>query len=153
MRPSRAPGRAFCRAPLLLRSGTFTMISAEVHEKGNGASSGATIACFDPATRAPLGSVPVASKEAVRAAVARAREAQRRFRVTSFAERRRVLQRLLDRVLDDAERLVELVCRDCGKTRENALMGEIWPVCEKLRYTIANGERHLSPERVSSGML
>ena len=32
-------------------------------------------------------------------------------------------------------------------------MGEIWPVCEKLRWTIASGERHLRPESVSSGLL
>jgi acyl-CoA reductase-like NAD-dependent aldehyde dehydrogenase len=33
------------------------------------------------------------------------------------------------------------------------MMGEIWPVAEKLRWTIANGERHLVPERVPSGLL
>ncbi len=43
--------------------------------------------------------------------------------------------------------------QDCGKTRENALLGEIWPVCEKLRWTIKNGEKHLVPERVSAGMM
>jgi acyl-CoA reductase-like NAD-dependent aldehyde dehydrogenase len=31
-------------------------------------------------------------------------------------------------------------------------MGEIWPVCEKLRWTIAHGERYLVPERVSAGL-
>ena len=44
-----------------------------------------------------------------------------------------------------------MICRDAGKTRENALLGEIWPICEKLRHTIATGERDLAPERVSSG--
>jgi acyl-CoA reductase-like NAD-dependent aldehyde dehydrogenase len=89
----------------------------------------------------------------VHKAVARARHAQKSWRNTSFEERRRVLGRLLDRVLDDDERLVELVSRDCGKTRENALMGEIWPVAEKLRWTIAEGAKHLAPEKVSSGLL
>jgi acyl-CoA reductase-like NAD-dependent aldehyde dehydrogenase len=111
------------------------------------------IPCFDPATREPLGTVRVDSPSDVKRKVARAREAQRSWRKTTFAQRRRVLGRVLDRVLDDTERLVDLVCRDCGKTRENALMGEVWTVCEKLRWTIANGEKHLSPETVSSGVL
>lgn len=111
------------------------------------------IHCFDPATRESLGTVPVTSPEDVRRAVMRARDAQKAWRRTSFAQRRRVLARVLDRVLDEDERLVDLVARDCGKTRENALMGEIWPVCEKLRWMLNNGEKHLRAETVSSGML
>ncbi|HXV37914.1 MAG TPA: aldehyde dehydrogenase family protein, partial [Myxococcota bacterium] len=42
---------------------------------------------------------------------------------------------------------------DSGKTRENAMLGGIWPVCEKLRWTIRHGAKHLRPERVSSGLL
>lgn len=111
------------------------------------------IHCIDPATRESLGTVAVTTPAEVKRAVERARTAQRAWRETSFAQRRRVLERLLDRVLDEDARLVDLVSRDCGKTRENALMGEIWPVCEKLRWMLANGERHLRPESVSPGML
>ncbi len=112
-----------------------------------------TIVCSDPATGEMLGAVAVTTPDEVRAAVARARGAQRDWRKTSFAQRRRVLARVLDRLLDEDERLIDLVVRDCGKTRENALMGEIWPVCEKLRWTIAQGEKHLRSESVSPGML
>ena len=112
-----------------------------------------TIPCIDPATRRALGEVVISTPAEVRAAVERARNAQRSWRNTTFAQRRQVLQRVLDRLLDDDERLIELVVRDCGKTRENALMGEIWPVCEKLRWTISEGASHLKSERVSSGML
>ncbi len=111
------------------------------------------IPCSDPATRESLGDVAVTPPAEVRKKVARAREGQRAWKHTSFAERRAVLGRLLDRILDDEERLVQLVCRDSGKTRENALMGEIWPICEKLRWTIANVEKHLGPETVSAGVL
>lgn len=137
--------------------------NAKTRSQGESASAGSSlgaqeetarteIRCVDPATRALLGSVKVDSPQTVQRAVARARRAQRRWRNTSFEQRRRVLARLLDFVLDDDERLVELVVRDCGKTRENALMGEIWTVCEKLRWTIANAERHLGAEKVSAGM-
>lgn len=111
------------------------------------------IPCVDPATRQPLGTVRVTGAVEVRQAVERARRAQQSWRDTTFEARRRVLARLLERVLEDDERLVELTVRDCGKTRENALMGEIWPVCEKLRWTIAHGERHLVAEPVSPGIM
>jgi acyl-CoA reductase-like NAD-dependent aldehyde dehydrogenase len=111
------------------------------------------IDCVSPATRERLGEIPVDNPEQVRAAVERARVAQQSWKKTSFAERRAVLAGIADRCLADADELCRLVSRDCGKTRENALMGEVWPVCEKLRWTIAHGEKHLRPEKVSSGIL
>lgn len=110
------------------------------------------IECVEPATLERLGTVPVDGPEAVRQAVAQAREAQASWANSSFAERRKLLKHILAHVLDHADELSQIVVRDSGKTRENAMMGEIWPVCEKLRWTIANGEKHLKPERMSSGL-
>ncbi|HEY2749509.1 MAG TPA: aldehyde dehydrogenase family protein [Polyangia bacterium] len=111
------------------------------------------IVCVDPATRAPLGSVRVDSPAEVDAAVARAKAAQKSWGTTSFAERRRVLGALLAYTVEHKEEICAEVQRGSGKTRENALLGEIWPACEKLRWTIGNGEKHLRPEKVSSGLL
>jgi acyl-CoA reductase-like NAD-dependent aldehyde dehydrogenase len=112
-----------------------------------------TIDCVDPAGRRPLGQVKVDSPEAVARALERARAAQRTWGRTSLATRRQVLQRLLEFILEHANEICNAVVADTGKTRENAMLGEIWPVCEKLRWTIRNGERHLRPERVSSGLM
>ena len=111
------------------------------------------IPCADPATREPLGEVRIDSPEDVDAAVVRARVAQRAWRRTSFGERREVLRRLLAYTVEQKDEFCSAVQRDSGKTRENALMGEIWPSCEKFRWMIKNGEKHLRPERVSSGLL
>ncbi len=111
------------------------------------------IPCVDPATREKLGEVRIDSPEDVAAAVARARVAQREWRETSFAERREVLRRLLAYTVDHKDEICLTVQRDSGKTRENALLGEIWPTCEKFRWMIKHGEKHLRPERVSSGLL
>lgn len=110
------------------------------------------IECREPATHAPLGTVTVDGAEQVREAVERARHAQVRWGQSSFDERRELLRRIMAHVLDHADELCDLVVRDAGKTRENAMLGEIWPVCEKMRWTIANGEKHLLPERMSSGL-
>ena len=126
------------------------MLAAAVDTSKNSAPR--SIPCFDPATGESLGEVPIDDPASVRAAVARAREAQRAWRESSFAARRRVLARMQAHLLDHADELVDHVVRDSGKTRENAMLGEIWPVAEKLRWTMKKGEKHLRPERVSSGL-
>ncbi len=111
------------------------------------------IDCVDPATGEKLGSLRVDSPADVDAAVARGRAAQPAWAKTSFAERRRVLKAILDYTVNSKDEICAEVQRASGKTRENALLGEIWPVCEKLRWTIKNGEKHLKPEKVSSGLM
>ena len=110
------------------------------------------IECFEPATRRKLGEVAVTRPEEVKQVVLKARRAQQQFRSTSFAERRELLGAILDHVLEHADELCDFIVRDAGKTRENAMLGEIWPVCEKLRHTMQSGEEALLPETVSSGM-
>jgi acyl-CoA reductase-like NAD-dependent aldehyde dehydrogenase len=129
-------------------------------ENGKGAAAkrpaaarGESVPCHDPATLAPLGEVPVTPAAEVRQVVARARAAQQSWGRTTFAERRRVLGRVLEHLLDHADELCRLIARDAGKTLDNAVLGEVWPICEKLRHTIATGERDLAPEKVSPGLL
>jgi acyl-CoA reductase-like NAD-dependent aldehyde dehydrogenase len=109
------------------------------------------IECYEPATRKVLGEVEITPPEALPAVIARARKAQERWVKASFAERKRVLGGILDHVLKHADELCDVVARDSGKTRHNAMLGEVWPVVEKARWTIANGEKYLTPERVGSG--
>lgn len=116
-------------------------------------SSAAVIHCINPATGATLGEMPVASPEQVRAAVERGRAAQQAWGSSSFAQRRAVLRHLSDLILSRADEIVAAVVEDSGKTPENALLGEVMPVLNKIRWMIRNGERHLRPEKVSSGLL
>ncbi len=111
------------------------------------------IACQDPATLESLGSVAVMGEEEVRAVVVRARKLQPDWGRTSFAERRAVLREVLDEVVANQEDICRLAVRDSGKTMVDAALGEIFPVCEKLRYVIANGEKDLRPEPRASGFL
>ncbi|MCZ6805697.1 MAG: aldehyde dehydrogenase family protein, partial [Deltaproteobacteria bacterium] len=111
------------------------------------------IPCVDPATKEPLGEIRVDTPADVDAAVARAKVAQRDWRKTSFEERRELLRGLLTYTVDNKDEICLTIQRDSGKTRENALIGEIWTTCEKFRWMINDGEKHLRPERVSSGLL
>lgn len=111
-----------------------------------------SIPCHNPGTRELLGRIPVDDARAVRLVVERARRAQWTYRKSTHADRLRLLQALLDFVLDESEWICAQIIADSGKTRENALMGEIWTVCEKLRWTLAHGPKHLQTERVSAGL-
>jgi acyl-CoA reductase-like NAD-dependent aldehyde dehydrogenase len=110
------------------------------------------IECYEPATLKPLGFVPVTAPESLPELVARARKAQQSWAKTPFSERKKVLGLILDYVLLHADELVDVVARDAGKTRHNAMLGEVWPVVEKARWTIKHGERYLAPETVSAGL-
>jgi acyl-CoA reductase-like NAD-dependent aldehyde dehydrogenase len=114
---------------------------------------GRTIVCRNPASGELLGEVPALDASEVSVRLQRARRAQQEWQKTSFAERRRVLRRLLDAILDRADELCRLLSAEAGKTLQNAMMGEIFPVCEKLRYTLNHGEDDLRAEKISSGLL
>lgn len=111
------------------------------------------IPCVDPASKELLGSIRVDTPEDVEAAVARAKAAQQAWRSTSFEARRELLRKLMAYTVEHKDDICLTIQRDSGKTRENALLGEIWTTCEKFRWMIHNGEKHLRPERVSSGLL
>ncbi|HEX5655937.1 MAG TPA: aldehyde dehydrogenase family protein [Polyangiales bacterium] len=110
------------------------------------------ISCYEPATLAPLGDVKVVSPDEVVTRVAAARKAQKVWAKTPFAERAKVLGLIQDYLLQHADELVDVIVRDSGKTRHNAMVGEIWPTVEKARWTAAHGERYLASEVVPAGV-
>jgi acyl-CoA reductase-like NAD-dependent aldehyde dehydrogenase len=125
----------------------------EIQRKQKGAEERGFIRCYEPATLAPLGEVAVVSPEEVVARVAAARKAQKVWAKTPFSERAKVLDLVRDYLLKHADELVDVIVRDSGKTRHNALVGELWPTVEKARWTAANGERYLQSEAVPAGVI
>lgn len=109
------------------------------------------IECRDPATGERLGEVPVMTREDVEVAVARGRRAQASWATTTFAERGRVLRTLLDAIVAHQDEICRLAVHGSGKTMLDVVLGEVWPVCEKIRYALVHGERDLRPERRSPG--
>jgi acyl-CoA reductase-like NAD-dependent aldehyde dehydrogenase len=122
-------------------------------EQANSSSPTNAIDCYNPATGEPLGSQPAATPEDVQAALARARVAQGKWCQSSFSQRRAVLTHILEHVLAHADELCEDIVRDSGKTYENAMLGEVMPVCSKITWLIKNGEKYLKPEKVGPGIL
>src|SRR3954451_7125566 len=99
-----------------------------------------------PFTGNPLGWVPKSTPEDVVAAYERAREAQRAWRQTSFRERKAILLRFHDLVMDRQDELLDLLQLECGKARRHAYE-EALDVAIVARYYANTAEMHLKTRR------
>src|SRR4051812_35780051 len=99
-----------------------------------------------PFTGKPLGTVPKCGPDDVRAAIERARAAQAEWSKTSFAERKRVLLRYHDLILDNQEELLDLLQIESGKARRHAFE-EVLDVAITSRYYANTAEEHLKPRK------
>lgn len=108
------------------------------------------IVCYDPSTAKQLDVITSATESDVDAAIQRAKKAQIAWAKTSFAERRRVLKTLLNWIVTNQKDIAAVACRDTGKTMIDAAFGEIIVTVEKIRWTLAYGEKVLKPQSRSA---
>ncbi len=99
-----------------------------------------------PFTGAPLGTVPRGTEADVELAFERARAAQAAWAATSFTQRRAILLRFHDLVLDRRDEILDLLQLETGKARRHALE-EVLDVATVARYYANTAERHLRPRR------
>ncbi|PNS14769.1 hypothetical protein CAC42_1998 [Sphaceloma murrayae] len=111
------------------------------------------VQCYCPATGESLGIVNPATPDSIDRVVARAQEAHVEWAKTTFSQRRRVLKTLLGFLLSHQDDIVTAACLDSGKTKVDALFGEILVTAEKLKWTIDHGEAALLPERRPTNLL
>lgn len=97
-----------------------------------------TLTIHSPASGERVGEVPVATREEVVAAVARARAAQAAWAARSVEARCAVLRDVRAAILEDRDAIVNLVARESGKPRHEALLHEVMAPLELLtRFTDA----------------
>lgn len=93
------------------------------------------------------------NRDDVNACVERAREAQVEWAKTPFSERRRVLHVLAKTITKYQDAICRTSSRDTGKTKVEALLGEILTTLEKIRWVCSEGEEVLQPQGRSVGLL
>ncbi len=108
---------------------------------------------FAPATLERLGEIEVASPDDVRDALARARVAQADWAARGFEERGRLLLRARDLLVERADAIAEVICRDTGKPRLEAMTTEILGACDALTFYAKNAKRLLRDEKKSLHLL
>ncbi|MDX2091520.1 MAG: aldehyde dehydrogenase family protein [Kofleriaceae bacterium] len=119
----------------------------------NLASVGTKITSINPATGAPLGEVPDQSPAEVKAAVDAARAAQVEWAKVPIEQRCRRVLRFAEVLMSRAEEVIELLTREGGKTRLEALGMEVIVVADLVRYFAKHAPAMLAPEPIPLHLL
>ena len=112
--------------------------------------SAATIGVENPATGELITTVPLLGAEELSEMVARARHAQPAWEAAGFDERGRVLRRAQKWMVDNAERVIDVVCSESGKTFEDAQVADYGYTVAALGFWAKNALPYLADERVPS---
>jgi acyl-CoA reductase-like NAD-dependent aldehyde dehydrogenase len=111
----------------------------------------AEITVENPATGEVVGSVPRLDANAVREIVARARKAQPAWQAMGFAGRARIFRRCQKWVTDHADRIIQTIVSETGKTAEDAQVAEIAYAAGAFGFWAKHAEDYLADERIRSG--
>jgi acyl-CoA reductase-like NAD-dependent aldehyde dehydrogenase len=114
----------------------------------NGAAN--TIAVENPATGELITTVPVLGGDECKAMAARAREAQPQWEAIGFEGRGRIMRRAQKWMLDNAERVLESVVAESGKTHEDAQLADLGYTVSALGFWAKEAAKYLADERVPS---
>jgi succinate-semialdehyde dehydrogenase/glutarate-semialdehyde dehydrogenase len=112
-----------------------------------------SIPAVDPATGESLGDVAVVAPDQVTEALRRARASQRDWGSRSVAERVRAMRPVLELLVERRDDVAELISRETGKPRFEALVAEVIPTLDLLDYYLRNAEQILAPESLKHRLL
>jgi acyl-CoA reductase-like NAD-dependent aldehyde dehydrogenase len=110
----------------------------------------ATIPVDNPATAEVITTIPIHGPADLDAIVDRARGAQPGWEAMGFEERGRVLRRAQKWMLDNAERILDVVVSETGKTHEDAQLADLGYTVSALGFWAKQAPRYLGDERVPS---
>lgn len=102
----------------------------------------------NPATLEVVGAVRTTDPDALPALVEEARNAQERFGEASIGERRDLLLRVAELVLERADEIADVVVSETGKPRAEAFTTELFPALDALVWLARNAPKLLAPERL-----
>ena len=108
-----------------------------------------TIKVRNPATLEDIAEVAVTPEEEIVRSVARARKEQSTWATKSFNERAQALLRLRDLLIDEQERLADIVTSETGKPRAEVYGNELFYVCDAIGFWTKQGERFLRAQKIS----
>ena len=102
----------------------------------------------NPATLEVVGTVRATEPAVVQELVSEARLAQAAYGERSLAERRELLVRVAERVLERADEIADLIVAETGKPRTEAFTTELFPALDALVWLARELPALLRPERV-----
>ncbi|HXB14137.1 MAG TPA: aldehyde dehydrogenase family protein [Solirubrobacteraceae bacterium] len=130
-------------------------VEQQVAETQNGvaATTAGEIPVENPATGETIRTVPDLGAEQVAEIAARGRAAQPEWEAYGFDGRARVMRRAQKWLMDNAERVVETIVSETGKTYEDAELAEIGYAGNAFGFWAKYGPRYLADEHVKSSQV
>lgn len=107
-----------------------------------------TLPSYNPATGDVVESIAKTHPEELFTILAAALSAQEKWRTTEVSERRTLLKRLKDRILASRGELADIVVRESGKPRVEALFSDVFVSLDTAAYYAKNLPKLLKSERV-----
>ncbi|HEX2933379.1 MAG TPA: aldehyde dehydrogenase family protein, partial [Candidatus Binatia bacterium] len=107
-----------------------------------------TIIVQNPATLEKITELSVTEAADVAAAVNRGRQAQKIWAQTSFSNRAKVLYRLRDLLLDDGDKLADILTAETGRPRAEVFGAELFYLCDAIGSWAKKSAAYLRPEKI-----
>lgn len=107
-----------------------------------------TIQVRNPATLEKITELAVASRGEVAGAVERGRQAQTLWQQSHFSERARLLYRLRDLLLDEGDKLGDILTAETGRPRAEVYGNELFYLCNAIGTWAKKAEEYLRPTRL-----
>ena len=104
------------------------------------------LSLHNPATLEHLYDIECQNVDDVNAIVAKARTAQKDWAALSIKERVNYFLRLRDVILDNQQRILDVVIRETGKAMQDALTFEVYAVCAFISYWCKQAPKTLTDE-------
>lgn len=111
------------------------------------------IVSYNPATGEELGRVPYTELSLLGEKFAKAREAQKKWAALSFRQRAKYLHKMRQYIVEHADELAELIHKENGKTRTDALATEVIPTALALNWYAKNAEKILKPKKLKTSSI
>ena len=125
-------------------------VSQQTPVQKNGGTATATIGVENPATGELITTIPVLGSDEIAEMVKRARAAQPAWDAMGFQERGRIMRRAQKWMLDNADRVIDVVVSESGKTHEDAQLADLGYTVSALGFWAKEAEKYLADERVPS---
>jgi acyl-CoA reductase-like NAD-dependent aldehyde dehydrogenase len=116
----------------------------------NGGSQAQAIPVENPATGEVIGTIPVLDAGELHAMADRGRAAQPAWEALGFDGRARILRRAQKWMFDNADRVIEVVISETGKTYEDVLISDLGYTASALGFWAKEAQGYLADERVPS---
>ena len=126
------------------------MATTTEHQSNGSSATQDTIVVENPATGEVITTLPATTPEQLEAMAAKARRAQPEWLALGFSGRAKVLRRMQKWVLDNADRFLDTLVSETGKTREDAVLAELGYAANALGFWAKHAAKYLADEKVKT---